>query len=112
MAKYPVSYRVKDRKHIPKTYGTDAVEVGLMERGFRCREKERWLKECERSPELRANQPRFTYRNGDWRVLSPNHDSPWWTIQRWSGSQCEWFVDFPLAVPAERVAWFIGRMEA
>ena len=93
-------------RHIAKTYGTDAVEAWLLNVDFRCREKERWLKECERSPELRANQPRFTYRNGDWRVLSPNHESSWWTVQRWCGSQCEWFVDYSLAVPVDIVVSF------
>lgn len=101
---------IVDDRWVPSWRGCDALERGLVDAGFRCVERDRWLKATERSPELRTDPPRFHYRRGDsdFRVLTPSCERPWWTIQRWRGSNCHWFVDIPLDVPVSNVLGFLG----
>ena len=106
--KWPTSKPTpKLKQFMPKSRGTDELEAWCMDHGFDCREKVRWLKDCEKDPMLRTDPPRFTYRLGNWRMLTPSYETPCWTVQHWLGSDCDYFTDFPLSVPVKRIVAFM-----
>lgn len=102
--KFNKKVRVKPAKQVFES-PLENLLIGL---GFVCKSKDAWLKDTEKNAEKREQMPRFHYRFGDYGALTPNHECPFWTVQKWSGSFCHWYVDFPLDVPKEAVIRFMG----
>lgn len=91
------------KKRTKQDYGVDTVERYLLTVDFR--EQER-----TKGQQASLTNSRRKFVRGNWKVLSPVDDFPWWTVQRWAGSQCNWFVDFSVNVPVSNIAGFIeGR---
>lgn len=98
-------YAGPPRKRSKQDYGVDTVERYLMTVDFH--EQSR-VKGQQASP----MHSRRVFVRGNWRVLSPVDDYPVWTVQRWSGSHCNWFVDFAVTVPVNNIAGFIEGRDA
>lgn len=57
-----------------------------------------------------VQKQRLVFKHGGrvWRVLKPNDDRPWWTVQKWTGNHCDYFVDFPIDVENFQMLRFMG----
>lgn len=95
------TYKVKQRKHVWRETGATEFERWLIDNGNESRERAAWLRECEKTPVQKAYRPRFTYRIGSLRILTPNQDNPYFTFQIWSGSSALKFADIPVDWPLE-----------
>ena len=99
-------WKAPKKTRVPNYRGIDEMELWCLDNGYECRQKEKWLRDCEKIPDLRSEPPRFTYIKGSNRVLMPNHECPWWTYQRMEGTSVT-FVDFDLNWPVAKIAAFI-----
>ena len=96
----------KQRQRLPPSRGTDELERRILEMGFECKQKERWIAKAVR-PDIKNPEPRWVYRHGSWRVLLPTEECPWRTVQWFCGDDCRWYVDFDLSVPVQCIISFM-----
>ena len=96
-----VKERFRSAKHL--------MESELIKRGYLCGKRKKFDEECDKdgSETKRKNPPRFTYCKGSFRVLTESQDRPFWTVQKTSGGNVVWFVDFPLDVEVDAVFAFV-----
>jgi hypothetical protein len=85
------------------------LEQHLVKLGFKSDDRKRFDEECKRDTTQSKHKtpPRFAYQSGPVRFITESRDSPFWTVQRKSGSSVLWFVDFPLDIGLVIVLKFI-----
>lgn len=96
-----------EKKLVPK----DALEVELLDRGWISPDRVKFDKDCIRDSKgiKKRDQPRFVYRRGNFRAITPIGERPWWTIQKVIDGNVVWYVDFPTTVNISAIMAFIAE---
>ena len=109
MSKHAPSKKVAvaTKERTPKEYGRDEVEVWLITHGFRKIGETRPGAISRYHPSGRAIH-RMTFERGQWRMLRPNQECPFWTAVMRRHDESVLYTDFDLQLPVEHIAGFLG----